>query len=253
MYILIAGGGKVGANLARVLLGDRKHEVTLIEQRRDRFERLELEFEHQVILGDATELYVLERAGIARPPDVVAALTGDDEDNLIICQLAKEKYGVQNVIARVNDPRNQAHFDLLGISPTVSATRGLMALIEHEVPEHDLVHLLELRKENLEIVEVQIPDGRARGRQAGREAQPARGLAPDLDHAQRPLRDRGRLDRAPARRPGAGDPAAGQGGRVAEGSAQDVMRVAGVLLVLVAARAARRGLRPERFGRAGHS
>jgi trk/ktr system potassium uptake protein len=159
MYILIAGAGKVGANLARVLLGDGKHEVTLIEQRRDRFERLELEFEHQVLLGDATELYVLERAGIARPPDVVAALTGDDEDNLIICQLAKEKYGVQNVIARVNDPRNQAHFDLLGISPTVSATRGLMALIEHEVPEHDLVHLLELRKENLEIVEVQIPPG----------------------------------------------------------------------------------------------
>jgi trk/ktr system potassium uptake protein len=159
MYILIAGGGKVGANLARTLLKDHKHEVTLIEQRRDRFERLELEFEHQALLGDATEIYVLERAGIARPPDIVAALTGDDEDNLIICQLSKEKYGVQKVIARVNDPRNQAHFDLLGIAPTVSATRGLMALIEHEVPEHDLVHLLELRKENLEIVEVQIPDG----------------------------------------------------------------------------------------------
>jgi trk/ktr system potassium uptake protein len=159
MYILIAGGGKVGANLARVLLADGKHEVTLVEQRRDRFERLEQEFEHQALLGDATEIYVLERAGIARPPDIVAALTGDDEDNLIICQLSKEKYGVQKVIARVNDPRNQAHFDLLGISPTVSATRGLMALIEHEVPEHDLVHLLELRKENLEIVEVQIPQG----------------------------------------------------------------------------------------------
>jgi len=159
MYILIAGGGKIGANLARVLLADGKHEVTLIEQRRDRFERLEHEFEHQALLGDATEIYVLERAGIARPPDVVAALTGDDEDNLIICQLSREKYGVDKVIARVNDPRNQAHFDLLGISPTVSATRGLMALIEHEVPEHDLVHLLELRKENLEIVEVQIPQG----------------------------------------------------------------------------------------------
>ena len=159
MYILIAGGGKIGANHARVLLSDGKHEVTLIEQRRDRFERLEQEFEHQVLLGDATEIYVLERAGIARPPDIVAALTGDDEDNLIICQLSKEKYGVQKVIARVNDPRNQTHFDLLGISPTVSATRGLMALIEHEVPEHDLVHLLELRKENLEIVEVQIPQG----------------------------------------------------------------------------------------------
>ncbi len=159
MYILIAGGGKVGANLARVLLAQGKHEVTLIEQRHDRFERLGHEFEHQVLLGDATEIFVLERAGIARPPDIVAALTGDDEDNLIICQLSKEKYGVQKVIARVNDPRNQAHFDLLGISPTVSATRGLMALIEHEVPEHDLVHLLELRKENLEIVEVQIDNG----------------------------------------------------------------------------------------------
>ncbi|HXK13596.1 MAG TPA: NAD-binding protein, partial [Gaiellaceae bacterium] len=79
MYILIAGGGKIGANLARVLLSDGKHEVTLIEQRRDRFERLEQEFEHQVLLGDATEIYVLERAGIARPPDVVLALTGDDE------------------------------------------------------------------------------------------------------------------------------------------------------------------------------
>jgi trk system potassium uptake protein len=159
MYILVAGGGKVGANLARTLLKDGRHEVTLIEQRRDRFERLEHEFEHQVLLGDATEIYVLERAGVGRPPDVVAALTGDDEDNLIICQLAREKYGAQKVIARVNDPRNQAHFDLLGISPTVSATRGLMALIEHEVPEHDLVHLLELRRENLEIVEVQIEAG----------------------------------------------------------------------------------------------
>ena len=157
MYVLIAGGGKIGANLARSLLRVG-HEVTLVEQRRDRFERLEDEFEHVVIHGDATEIFVLERAGIARPPDVVAALTGDDEDNLIICQLAREKYGVPKVIARVNDPRNQAHFDLLGISPTVSATRGLMALIEHEVPEHDLVHLLELRKENLEIVEVLIDE-----------------------------------------------------------------------------------------------
>jgi trk system potassium uptake protein TrkA len=159
MYILVAGGGKVGANFARTLLQDGKREVTLIEQRRDRFERLEQELEHHVILGDATEIHILERAGIARPPDVVAALTGDDEDNLVISQLAREKYGVPKVIARVNDPRNQAHFDLLGVSPTVSATRGLMALIEHEVPEHDLVHLLELRKENLEIVEVMIDEG----------------------------------------------------------------------------------------------
>jgi trk system potassium uptake protein len=157
MYILIAGGGKVGANITRLLLR-AKHEVTMIEQRPDRFARLEDEFEHVVQRGDATELHVLERAGIKRPPDLVLAATGDDEDNLIICQLAKEKYGVPKVIARVNDPRNQEHFDLLGISPTVCATSNILALVEHEVPEHELIHLLELRRENLEIVEVQITD-----------------------------------------------------------------------------------------------
>jgi trk system potassium uptake protein TrkA len=155
MYIVIAGGGKVGANLAKSVL-DLGHEVTLIEQRRERFELLEEEFEHHVQLGDATELFVLERAGIARPPDLVVAVTGDDEDNMIICQMARERYGVGKVIARVNDPRNQEHFDLLGISPTVSATSIILAMIEHEVPEHGLIHLLELRKENLEIVEVQL-------------------------------------------------------------------------------------------------
>ena len=155
MFILVAGGGKVGSNLARTLrrMG---HEVTIIEQHRERFAHLEEEFEHRVQLGDATELFVLERAGIARPPDLVVAVTGDDEDNMVICQMARERFGVAKVIARVNDPRNQAHFDLLGISPTVSATQTIMALIEHEVPEHELVHLLELRKENIEIVEVEI-------------------------------------------------------------------------------------------------
>ncbi|MBA3413153.1 MAG: TrkA family potassium uptake protein [Actinobacteria bacterium] len=155
MYFLIAGGGKVGSNVLKTLLR-LGHEVTLIEQRLDRYGRLEEDFEHQVQHGDATEIYVLERAGIARPPDLVLALTGDDEDNIVICQIARHGFGVEKVIARVNDPRNQAHFDLLGISPTVSATSSIMALIEHEVPEHDLVHLLELRGENLEIVEVQL-------------------------------------------------------------------------------------------------
>ena len=145
MYVLIAGGGKVGSNLARTLIRTG-HEVTLIEQRPIRFDMLEAEFEHQVHKGDATELFVLERAGIRRPPDIVVAVTGDDEDNMVICQLAREQYGVETVIARVNDPRNEAYFDLLGISPTVSATRSIMALIEHEVPEHGLIHLLELQE-----------------------------------------------------------------------------------------------------------
>ena len=155
MYALIAGGGKVGSNLARTLIR-AGHEVTLIEQRGSRFDQLEAELEHQALKGDATELFILERAGIERPPDIVVAVTGDDEDNVVICQLARDRYGVENVIARVNDPRNQSHFDLLGISPTICATSSVMALVEHEVPEHDLIHLLELRGENLEIVEVAI-------------------------------------------------------------------------------------------------
>src|SRR5947207_10085075 len=157
MYVLIAGGGKVGANLIRSLLR-AGHEVTLVEQKPYRFDKLEAEFEHQVIRGDATELFVLERAGIKRPPDLLIAATGDDEDNIVIGQLAREKYGVPKVIARINDPRNQPYFDLLGITPTVSATGSIMALIEHEVPEHGMIHLLELKKENLEIVEVTLPE-----------------------------------------------------------------------------------------------
>jgi trk system potassium uptake protein TrkA len=155
MYVIVAGGGKVGANVARSLL-DMGHEVTIVEQRRPRFERLQQEFGENVLMGDATELFVLERAGIARPPHLVLAVTGDDEDNLVISQMAREGYGVPKVIARVNDPRNQEHFDLLGITQTVCATSGILGLVAHEVPEHGLVRLLELRREGLELVEVQI-------------------------------------------------------------------------------------------------
>ena len=155
MFAIVVGGGKMGSNLTRTLVA-RDHEVVVVEAKGPRADVLEDEFGHRVVHGDGTELYVLESAGIARPPDIVVAVTGDDEDNMIIAQLAREKYGVAKVIARVNDPRNQVHFDLLGISPTVCPTQRIMALIEHEVPEHDLVHLLELRRENLEIIEVEV-------------------------------------------------------------------------------------------------
>jgi trk system potassium uptake protein TrkA len=155
MYVIVAGGGKVGANVARSLL-EMGHEVTMIEERPQRFARLEEEFGPVVMRGDATEMSVLERAGIARPPDLLLAVTGDDEDNLVISQIGKEGYGVPKAIARVNDPRNQAHFDLLGIRQTMCATTSILGLVEHEVPEHGLVRLLQLREEGLEIVEVQI-------------------------------------------------------------------------------------------------
>jgi len=155
MYVVVAGGGKVGANLARSLL-EMGHEVTLVEEKPQAFARLEQEFGPVVIRGDATEISVLERAGIARPPELLLASTGDDEDNLVISQIAKEGYGVPKVIARVNDPRNQEHFDLLGITQTICATSSILGLVEHEMPEHGLVRLLELQKEGLEIVEAQI-------------------------------------------------------------------------------------------------
>ena len=155
MYIIVAGGGKVGANVTRSLI-EMGHEVTLIEERQDRFARLEEEFGPVVLRGDATEISVLERAGIARPPELLLAVTGDDEDNLVISQIGKEGYRVAKAIARVNDPRNQAHFDLLGIKLTVCATTSILGLVEHEVPEHGLVRLLQLPEEGLEIVEVQI-------------------------------------------------------------------------------------------------
>jgi trk/ktr system potassium uptake protein len=104
MYIVVAGAGKVGWNLARELL-DRDNEVTVIENDRRRYLTVEQQLEHAIQYGDATELWVLERAGIQRA-DLVIAVTGDDEDNILICQVAKEKYLVDRIVARVNNPRN---------------------------------------------------------------------------------------------------------------------------------------------------
>jgi len=157
LYVIVAGAGKVGWNLARELI-DKDHEVTVIEADRRRYLTVEQELEHAVQYGDATELWVLERAGINRA-DLVVAVTGDDEDNLLICQVAKEKYKVDRIIARCNNPRNLEHFKLLGIQPAVSATDLILRLIEHEVPKYGLVHLLDLPEERLEIIELVIGDG----------------------------------------------------------------------------------------------
>jgi len=120
VYAIIVGAGKVGRNLARELI-DKEHEVTLLESSRPRYLLIEEEFEHSVQYGDATELWVLERAGIQRA-DLVIAVTGDDEDNMLVCQVAKEKYLCDRIIARVNNPRNHDHFRLLGIEVNRWAT-----------------------------------------------------------------------------------------------------------------------------------
>jgi trk system potassium uptake protein TrkA len=166
MYIIIVGAGKVGWNLARELL-EKGNEVTLIENSRERYLTVEQELEHNVHYGDASELWVLERAGISRA-DMVIAVTGDDEDNMLICQVAKEKYLVDRTIARVNNPRNREHFELLGIKPLVSATDLILRLIEHEVPEYGLIHLLDLPEQRLEIIEMLLQDdSKATGQRVG--------------------------------------------------------------------------------------
>src|SRR5665809_105204 len=139
LYVIIAGAGKVGWNLARELL-EKGHEMTVIEQDRRRYLTVEQELEHAVQYGDATELWVLERAGIQRA-DLVVAVTGDDEDNLLICQVAREKYGVVRVVARCNNPRNLQHFELLGVKPAISATALILRLLEQQVPKSALVQL----------------------------------------------------------------------------------------------------------------
>ena len=157
MYIVVVGAGKVGWNLARELIG-KGNEVTVIESEPSRFAMVEEELEHAVHYGDGSELWVLERAGVARA-DMVIAVTGDDEDNILICQVAREKYGVERVIARCNNPRNLQHFELLGIKPAVSATDLILRLIEHEVPRYGFLHLLDLPQERLEIIEIEVADG----------------------------------------------------------------------------------------------
>jgi trk system potassium uptake protein len=157
MFVLIVGGGKVGLNTARQLI-QLGHEIVVVEQRSTRYDAVARVIgDEYVVFGDGTEIWVLEKAGIGRA-DMVVAVTGDDEDNIIIAQIAELKFGVPKVVARVNNPFNQATFDLLGIENTVSATTGMLNLIMHELPTHKFVHLLSLRREKLELVELEVGD-----------------------------------------------------------------------------------------------
>jgi len=156
MYVVIVGAGKVGWNLARELI-NKRHEVTVIEADAHRYAVVEQELEHSAMYGDGSELWVLERSGIERA-DLVVAVTGDDEDNILISQVAREKYGVARVVARCNNPRNLEHFELLGVKPAISATDLILRLIEHEVPKYGLVHLLDLPEERLEIIELVVAE-----------------------------------------------------------------------------------------------
>jgi len=157
MYVIVVGGGKVGYYLTKALRAAGL-EVTLVEKARRRYELLQEEFGDCAFLGDGCEVATLEQVGTARA-DLVAAVTGDDEDNLVICQMAKRKFKVKRVIARINNPKNEETFQLLGIDETVSSTNLIYSLIEQEVEVADIIPLTALRKGHLELVEVALTEG----------------------------------------------------------------------------------------------
>lgn len=156
MYIIVVGGGKVGYYLTKTLLNDG-HEVLLIELDPAKVEVYSERLGAIVLNGDGAEAAVQASAGAARA-DVVVAVTGEDEDNLVICQMAKQKFHVGRTIARVNNPKNEQLFKLLGIDVTVSQTNYIQNLIGQAIPERSFIHLLNLRHADLAIIEATISE-----------------------------------------------------------------------------------------------
>src|SRR5215204_7081801 len=156
MFVLVVGGGKVGYYLTKELV-ESGHEVALMEKDRDRASQIADEIGSIVIPHDGCEGKYLAEAGCNRA-DVVAAVTGDDEDNLVICQMAKHHFDVPRTIARVNNPRNEALFRHLGVDEIISPTRMALAAIEQDIPVHELLHLAQLEGGELELIEAQIAE-----------------------------------------------------------------------------------------------
>jgi len=155
MYIIIVGGGQVGYYLAKALI-EEGHEILVVEKDPDRNEFICDELGSVCVRGDGCEAATLTEVGTGRA-DMLIAVTGDDEDNLVACQVAKHKFNVPRTIARIKNPKNEALFKKLGIDVTVSSTNVILEYIEQEVPTHPLTHLLTIRDKGLEIVEIKIP------------------------------------------------------------------------------------------------
>jgi len=172
MFVLVVGGGKVGYYLTKELINSG-HEVVLMEKDRRRAEAITEEIGSVVISQDGCEGKYLREAGANRA-DIVAAVTGDDEDNLVICQMAKHHFDVPRTIARVNNPKNEALFRHLGVDEIISPTRMILGSIEQDIPVHELLHLAALGVGELEIIEAHLqPGSPAIGRLAGDLTMPA--------------------------------------------------------------------------------
>ena len=157
MFVIVVGGGKVGYFLARELVGSG-HEVALMERDRARAAQITEEIGSIVIPHDGCEGKYLGQAGANRA-DIVAAVTGDDEDNLVICQMAKHHFNVPRTIARVNNPKNESLFKHLGVDEIVSPTRMILGSIEADIPVHELLHLAALGEGELELIEAHLQAG----------------------------------------------------------------------------------------------
>lgn len=157
MFVLVVGGGKVGYYLAKELI-ESGHEVALMEKDRARATQITDEIGSIVIAHDGCEGKYLGEAGCNRA-DVVAAVTGDDEDNLVICQMAKHHFDVPRTIARVNNPKNEALFRHLGVDELISPTRMVLSSIEQDIPVHELLHLAALGEGELELIEAHLQRG----------------------------------------------------------------------------------------------
>ncbi len=155
MYIIVVGGGRLGYYLTKALL-DEDHEVLIVEKNATICETIVGEMGSVCIRGDGCEASTLAEVGTGRA-DMLIAVTGDDEDNLVACQVAKHKFNVPRTIARIRNPKNETIFKKLGIDVTVSSTNIILEHIEEEVPTHPLTHLLTIRDKGLEVVEVKIP------------------------------------------------------------------------------------------------
>ncbi|MEW5872115.1 MAG: NAD-binding protein [Chloroflexota bacterium] len=159
MFVLIAGGGRTGTQLAYLLI-EQNHQVRVVEHRREVLSRLHRELPTEIIYeGNATELEVLEHAGIHQA-NVLAACTSLDEDNLVICFLARERFKVRRTIARINNPRNAWLFDeKFHVDVALNHSAVMASLIEEEMSLGDMVTLTKLRRGDYSLVEEKIPAG----------------------------------------------------------------------------------------------
>ena len=155
MYFVIIGGGRVGYYLTKALLKEG-HEILIIEKNPVVCNTINEELGTICVRGDGCETSTLAEAGTERA-DMVVAVTSDDEDNLIACQIAKHKFNVPRTIARVRNPQNEILFKKLGIDITISTTNRIIEAIEEVVPTHPLTHLMTVGDKGLELVEVKIP------------------------------------------------------------------------------------------------